>query len=53
MKQNNDNIYYMCKKIYLLKDEKIIETFKNIFLELKDDEKNNYGILYKTNIRLI
>ena len=40
MKQNNDNIYDTSKKkIYLLKDEKIIEAFKNIFLELKDDEK--------------
>lgn len=54
MKQNYDNIYDTSKKnINLLKDEKIIETFKNIFLELKDDEKNNYGTLYKTNIRLI
>ena len=56
IKQNNENIYdKSSKNIILLKDEVIIEKYKNIYLELnKDDEKNNdYGTLYKTNIRLI
>ena len=54
MKQNYENIYDSDNKnIHILKDEKIIEKFRNISLEIKDDEKNNCGTLYKTNIRLI
>ena len=57
MKQNNENIYDKNNKnLILLKDEKIIEKNKNIYLEdnnNKNDKDNNYGTLYKTNVRLI
>ena len=56
IKQNIETIYdKSSKNLALLKDEKIIENYKNFYLELnKDDEKSNEnGTLYKTNIRLI
>jgi Bardet-Biedl syndrome 5 protein len=53
IKQNNENICDKSdKSIILLKDEKIIETIKKIYLEQNNDD-NNQGTLYKTNIRLI
>ena len=55
MKQNNENIFDKNNKnINLLKDEKIVETYKNILLDANDDDKSiNNGTLYKTNVRLI
>ena len=53
-KQNNENI---CNKndksLVLLKDEKIIEKVKNIYLESSNDKDNTPGDLYKTNIRMV
>ena len=53
MKQNGENIYdKKNRKIILLKDEKIIQKYDNILLD-EENDKNNNGTLYKTNIRLI
>ena len=56
LKQNGENIFdKKNSNIILLRDEKLIEKNRNIFLELNNgsNSDNNYGILYKTNIRLI
>ena len=54
IKQNNENIFDKNDKgLLLLKDEKIIEKIKNICLENNNDNNDNNGTFYKTNIRLI
>lgn len=56
MKQNGENIFDKKNgNIILLRDEKLIEKNRNIFLELNNGSNydNNYGTLYKTNIRII
>ena len=54
IKQNNENIYNKnTKNLILLKDEKLVEKNKNIFYDSNNNSNNNYGTLYKTNIRLI